>query len=217
MSKKIDSFRHRWSDHFVTGLFVLAPAYITYLIVKFFIRQIVRFFDPVVHLLDPYFTSVWAIVLVKSAALLIFVGFITLIGWGTHIFFVRNLFRAVDRWISRMPMVGKIYSAMREMSQAFSGEKKSAFSRVVLIEWPGKGRYAIGFVTHEGVGEVQQKTPEEVVNVFIPTTPNPTSGYLILVDRNAMIPLEMSVEDGMKLVISGGMVGPPVPSPQAVS
>jgi uncharacterized membrane protein len=75
--------------------------------------------------------------------------------------------------------------------------------------------YAIGFVTSEGEGEVQEKTPEYVVNVFIPTTPNPTSGYLVLVPRERLIPLEMTVEDGMRLVISGGVSGPAVRLPAA--
>lgn len=211
-TKRKRSLRRRWTDHFVAGLLVLAPAYITLLIVGFLIKLINRLFGPLVRLLDPWLTTTWATLLVQAGAVLIFIVGVTLIGWGAKILVLRRLFSGLEQGVVRLPMVGKVYSAMRELAQAFSGEHKTAFSRVVLIEFLSKGQYAIGFVTHEGKGEVQTKTPEHVVNVFVPTTPNPTSGFLVLVDRTAMIPLDMSVEEGMKLVISGGVVGPPVPT-----
>lgn len=205
--------RRRWTEHFVTGLLILTPAYVTFLIIRFIVGQIERIFSPVFRWLDPYLTSTWADVLAHASALVIFVVGLTVVGWGARILVIRRIFSAVESRVVRVPMVGKVYSAMREMAQAFGGGRKSIFSRVVLVEWPGKGRYVIGFVTQEAKGEVQAKTPEQVVNIFVPTTPNPTSGFLILADREALIPLEMSVEDGMKLVISGGVVGPTVPTP----
>lgn len=214
MNPSTKDLRRRWSDNFVTGLLVLAPAYVTYLIVRFLLRQITGLFDPVVRLLDPLLTAWWATLLLQLGAVVIFIGFVTFIGWGTRGLVLRQVFSAVERQFARLPMVGKIYSAVRDIAQAFGGEHKTAFSRVVLVEWPSKGRYVIGFVTQEGRGEVQAKTPEQVVNVFVPTTPNPTSGYLILAARESLIPLEMSVEDGMKLVISGGVVGPAVTTPE---
>ena len=206
--------RRRWTDNFVTGLLVLAPAYITFLIVRFVIGHIVRLFNPVFRWLDPWLASGWVTLLLQGFAIIVFVAGVTFIGWGTRILLVRRVFGMIERRAIRLPMVGKIYAALRAVTQAFSGERKSAFSRVVLVEWPGKGRYVLGFVTQEGKGEVQEKTPEHVVNVFVPTTPNPTSGFLVMVDREAMIPLEMTVEDGLKLVISGGIVGPGVPTPK---
>ncbi|OGX38007.1 MAG: hypothetical protein A3C53_08195 [Omnitrophica WOR_2 bacterium RIFCSPHIGHO2_02_FULL_68_15] len=205
--------RRRWTEHFVTGLFILAPAYVTFLVVRFIVGQINRIFSPLFRWLDPYLTSAWADLVAHAGTLVIFVVAVTVIGWGTKILVLRRIFGAVEDRLVRLPMVGKIYAGMREMAQVFGAEHKSMFSRVVLVEWPGKGRYAIGFVTQEGTGEVQAKTPEQVVNIFVPTTPNPTSGFLILADREALIPLEMSVEEGLKLVISGGVVGPPVSSP----
>lgn len=214
MSFPTKPWRRRWADNFVTGLFLLAPAYVTFLLVRFIVAQIIRVFDPIVRLIDPLLTTWWAVALVHLGALVAFAVGVALIGWGAKILVFRRLFGVAEQFIARVPMVGKIYSAVRDMAKAFTGERKTAFSRVVLVEWPGKGRYVIGFVTHEGEGEVQAKTPEHVVNVLVPTTPNPTTGFLILVDRESVIPLEMSVEDGMKLVISGGVVGPPVPRPE---
>jgi uncharacterized membrane protein len=92
------------------------------------------------------------------------------------------------------------------------GSNRSIFHKVVLIEYPRKGIYSLGFLTTEGSGEVQRKTDEQVVCVFVPTTPNPTSGMLIFVPKDQIIHLDMTTEDGLKLVISGGVVVPPYPA-----
>lgn len=205
--------RRRWTDNLVTGLLVLAPAYVTFLLFRVIAGQINVFIGPIIRFLDPWLTTRWATVIVHVGVFILFIAGITVVGWGTRLLVVRRMFSAIEHWFARLPMVGKVYTAVREIAQAFGGEHKTAFTRVVLVEWPGQGRYVIGFVTQEGKGEVQAKTPEHVVNVFVPTTPNPTSGFLILVDRESLIPLDMSVEDGMKLVISGGVVGPPVLPP----
>lgn len=211
----LETPRRRWTEHFVTGLLILAPAYVTLQIVLFLVGQINRIFSPVFRWLDPYLTSTWAEAVAHAAAIVAFVIGVILIGWGTRILLIRRMFAAIESRLVRVPMIGKVYAGMRDMTRAFGGESKGAFSRVVLVEWPGKGRYTIGFVTQEAKGEVQAKTPEQVVNVFVPTTPNPTSGFLILADREALISLDMSVEDGLKLVISGGVVGPTVLTPAA--
>jgi len=205
------SSRRRWSNDFIAGLLVLSPAFVTFLVVRFLVRQISRFLHPTVRLLDPWLASGWVTFVAQVAALLAFVVLVIFVGRGARLIILQRAFGVIERWVARLPMVGKLYSVVREITQTFGVEHKAVFSRVVLVEWVGKGRYVIGFVTQEGKGELQEKTPEHVVHVFIPTTPNPTSGFLILADREALIPLAMSVEDGMKLVISGGMVGPMVP------
>ena len=110
----------------------------------------------------------------------------------------------------RVPMVGKIYGTMREIADTFGGRRRGLFSRVVLLEWPREGMYAIGFVTQEGQGEVQEKTPEHIVNVFVPTTPNPTSGLFLMMPRSEVISLNMSVDAALKYIVSMGVVAPPV-------
>jgi uncharacterized membrane protein len=93
--------------------------------------------------------------------------------------------------------------------QAVSLTSKDGFRKVILVEYPRKGLWVVGFVTCENTGETQVLTSEDVVNVFIPTTPNPTSGFLLLVPKKDIIPLSMTVEEGLKLVVSGGIVTPP--------
>ncbi|MBI3332721.1 MAG: DUF502 domain-containing protein [Candidatus Omnitrophica bacterium] len=206
--------RGLWGN-FLTGLLVILPAALTLLILQFLFGWAVRLvINPVADLITPFTAPGWALAVARVAVAAGFVLFVALLGVGTRVLVVRRFFSVGEALFRRLPMVGKIYGAIREIANAFGGGRRGAFSRVVLLEWPRKGLYALGFVTSEGKGEVQEKTPEHVVNVFVPTTPNPTSGYLILASSEALIPLEMSVEDGMRLVISGGMVGPEIKAPK---
>lgn len=120
----------------------------------------------------------------------------------------RRLIDFVERLLTRIPIVRPIYLSVKQIIDAISLTQKSSFSRVVMIEYPRKGLYSIGFLTSEGLGEVQHRTDEHVVCVFVPTTPNPTSGWFVLVPRNEVVPLDMTVEDAFKLIISGGMLVP---------
>jgi len=128
-------------------------------------------------------------------------------------FFVSNvignrLFRFGERLLLKVPFVSKIYNVVKQIIDAFSLQGKPMFSQVVLIEYPRKGTYAVGFVTGECRGEVQTRTAARLINVFIPTTPNPTSGMLMLVPDNEITYLDMTVEEGLKLIISAGVVVP---------
>jgi uncharacterized membrane protein len=115
-----------------------------------------------------------------------------------------RLLRAVSRWLEHIPLFSPLYRAMRDISQVFLGDKASAFRRVALIEWPRPGLYAFVFVMAESGGAADAALTEPMVTVFLPTTPNPTTGFVQLVHRSAVIPVDMSVEQALKLVISGG-------------
>ncbi len=197
--------------NFLTGLIVILPALLTIAFLKLLFGWIVALvIDPFARLITPFVERGWAVALARLGVAVAFVLVVAFIGFGTRILILRRIFGLGELFVRRVPMVGKVYGTIREIADTFAGGRHGAFSRVVLLEWPRKGLYAIGFITSEGKGEVQEKTPEYVVNVFVPTTPNPTSGYLILADRSSLIPLEMSVEEGLRLVISGGVVGPSV-------
>lgn len=201
----------------MTGLLVLLPAFVTVAVLQLLFGWVFRvFINPVakaVALILP--VPLQSPALVRLLIVIGFVVAVALIGFGTRVILIRRFVRVGDSLIRRVPIVGKIYGTIREIADSFSGQRKGLFGRVVLLEWPRAGMYAIGFVTSEVQGEVQEKTPQHVVNVFIPTTPNPTSGYLALVPRESLIDLEMSVEDGMRLVISGGVTGPNVRVPNS--
>ncbi|MBI5117666.1 DUF502 domain-containing protein [Candidatus Poribacteria bacterium] len=145
---------------------------------------------------------------VPGVGVLIFFLLILLVGIFATNLIGKRMLSLAERVVSRIPLANKIYAAVQEISTAFLGSKRSIFSTVVLVEYPRKGLYSLGFVTSEGKGEVQDKTAEHVVGVFVPTTPNPTSGLLVFVPKDELIYLNMTTEDGLKLVISGGVFTP---------
>ena len=113
-----------------------------------------------------------------------------------------------ERLLSRMPVVRSVYGTLKQIFETVLAQSSRSFREVVLIEYPRRGIGAIGFVTGPTRGEIQDQADEELVNVFLPTTPNPTSGFLLFVPRKDLIHLDMSIEDGIKMVISGGIVTP---------
>ena len=112
-----------------------------------------------------------------------------------------------DNLITRIPFAGNVYKAIKQITETFSNAD-AAYQKVVLIEYPRKGVHAIGFMTGSTKGEIKTKTNKEMVNVFVPTTPNPTSGFLLLFPVEDVVELDMSVEDAIKLVVSAGLVIP---------
>ena len=114
-----------------------------------------------------------------------------------------------ERVLNRMPVVRSIYGATKQIFETMLMQKSGVFREVVLVEFPRTGMWSIGFIAGRTEGEIQELTEDEVLNVYIPTTPNPTSGYLCFVPRKDIFPLTMSVEEGIKMVVSGGIVTPP--------
>jgi uncharacterized membrane protein len=147
--------------------------------------------------------------LYRVIALVSFVVFVTAVGWVTRLVAGRRMVALGEKIIGRVPLLNRIYGFVKEVSNTMFGGRKTVFRQVVLVEFPRTGIYSLGFVTSETEGEAQAKTKETVINVFIPTTPNPTSGFLVLVPRKQVINLDMTVGEGMKMVVSGGAVVPP--------
>ena len=110
--------------------------------------------------------------------------------------------------INRIPLVNRVYHAVQQISQAIFTGKRSVYKRVVMFEYPRKGIYSIGIMTADTGGYVQDKLPEDSISVFLPTTPNPTSGFLLFIPKKDIIELDIPVEDALKMIISGGAVGP---------
>ncbi|QKT05052.1 DUF502 domain-containing protein [Ectothiorhodospiraceae bacterium 2226] len=122
--------------------------------------------------------------------------------------------RMVAMWesvLDRIPLVRSIYKAAKQVAETMLSDTGKSFRKVLLVEYPRKGVYSIGFLTSETEGEVQERTGEEVVTVFVPTTPNPTSGFIIMVPRRDVTELEMTVDEGFRMIVSLGVVSPPWP------
>jgi uncharacterized membrane protein len=186
-------------NYLLAGLIVLLPAVVTIYIFWW----LFQFIDGLAGSMLALFTNrrIPGLGFVIIFALVLGTGLLTtnIIG--------RSLVSFWENLIFKIPLVSSTYKMIKQVVEAI-GADQEAFQRVVLLEWPRKGVYVIGFVTGETRGEVQEKTVEDVLNVFIVTTPNPTTGFLHLVPKSEVIPLDMSVEDGLKMVISGGIVTP---------
>ena len=148
---------------------------------------------------------------VPGLGLLVTVLIILLVGIISAQLFGRVLVRLFEQWLIRLPLVKKIYPAAKQLSQFLFKEdgKPAAFRRVVLVEWPRLGSYSVAFVTNESTTSATGK-PQKLLTVMVPTPPSPLTGPIIFLDEHEVIPLSMSVEEAMKLVLSGGVVAPPL-------
>ncbi len=198
-----------WSKirgYFLTGLVAVLPLVVTIWI----LYRIFLFIDKrLTAIIEPFDLPLPWLWMGKGLTLLAILILILLVG-----LFVRNIIgRRLLTWgeglLYRVPIVRRIYPFVRQVSNALLGQKKKFFQRVVLVEYPRKGVYSLGFVTKAAAPEIGKKTKKRLLTIFISTTPNPTSGVLMLFPEKDTIPLDMSVEEGMKLIVSGGTVIPP--------
>jgi uncharacterized membrane protein len=122
--------------------------------------------------------------------------------------FGRQLIRAWERLLSRIPLVRSVYSGVKQLAETMFTDSGSSFRKVLLVEWPRPGLWTIAFLTGTDIGEAQEKTGRDVVNIYVPTTPNPTGGYFVMVPREDVIELDLSVDEGLKMLMSMGAVVP---------
>lgn len=196
---------------FFAGIVLMAPIVATVYVFNLLVSGIGgRFrtsffaFVPETLLSRPNLQILW-----NFLATLMVLAVITALGYLTRFVLTRFLVNTTERIIHRLPFINTIYGSVKQIVQTFSAQQKAIFQQVVLVEYPRKGVFVLGFLTSTSRGEPQARTTQELLNVFVPTTPNPTSGFLLMVPKEEVIPLEMSVGDGMKLIISGGAVVPP--------
>lgn len=202
---------------FLAGLVLLAPIAVTLYVFNLLVTAIgggfrKHFFGWVPQNLLPdfiwdFFASIPEMVWNFLATLLALAA-ITALGYISRWFLGRFFVNTTEHIIERVPFINTVYKSVKQIVQTFSTQQKAIFQEVVLLEYPRKGVYVLGFRTSTSKGEVQERTSSELHNVFVPTTPNPTSGFLLMVPKDEVIVLDMSVGDGMKLIISGGAVVP---------
>jgi len=197
----------RLRAYFLAGVLITAPISITIYIAWGFISWVDGQVIPLLP--DRYNPENYLPFSVPGIGLLIVLIGLTVIGALTAGILGRLFLNASERLLNRMPVVRSLYSATKQIFETVLAHKSTAFRDVILVEYPRRGMWAIGFITGTTEGEIQELTEDEVVNVFLPTTPNPTSGFLLFVPKSEIIPLHMSVEEGIKMVVSGGIVTPP--------
>lgn len=193
----------RLRAYFFAGILITAPISITFYIAWNFID----FVDSKVTPLIPaaYNPKQWG---VPGVGLLMVAVVLTLVGALTAGFLGRVWLRFTEWILSRTPVINGIYSAVKQVFETVLAQKSNAFREVVLLEYPRQGSWTVGFITGQTVKSLCPDPEQEWVNVFVPTTPNPTSGYLLFLPRSEVRATSVSVEDGLKLVISGGIVAP---------
>jgi len=198
---------------FITGIVVVLPLGVTIIIINFLLERLGKpasnFFF---WYLDPSWRSMPAIKFgLEAISVLVVFLLITLLGYGSRFVLGRLILSGLEQLLDRVPFINAVYRTVKQIVDTFGRQKKAIFQEVVLIEYPRKRCYALGFLTSTASGETQEVTGEHIVNVFVPTTPNPTSGFLLMLPEEDIQRLEMSITDGMKLIISGGAV---VPNPK---
>ncbi|MEA3490030.1 MAG: DUF502 domain-containing protein [Candidatus Omnitrophota bacterium] len=199
---------NRFFVSFVNGIVLLLPVVVTIALIRFLV---VKLNDMVLNPLLKIIAPIEGIEHVYVAKMVIFLSVIfaiAFIGWGAKILVINRVFSLGERLLLRVPIMGKIYNAAKQIFSAFLGQGKTIFKQVVLVEYPRKGLYTLGFTTGVTRGEMKETIGGSGINIFVPTTPNPTSGFFLVVPKESVRFLKMTVEEGMKLVISGGSVLP---------
>ena len=206
----------RWRTSFLAGLAVTLPAIISVAAVVWLFRTASNFTDTLLFFLKFFLDKkyiyengmsgdlfwYWSVL-----AFALSVAMISIIGLLARYYIGKRMIEWLDAAMMQVPLFNKFYGAIKQVNEAFAGNKNS-FKTVVLVEFPREGMYSVGFITNEQRGEVQAKSKEKVVAVFIPTTPNPTSGFLVLVPEDKVTKLDMSVADGIKYIVSLGSIAP---------
>lgn len=201
------SLRERLRNYLITGVLVAGPIGLTF----YLCLLIIDFVDRSVAALFPagYNPNHYLPFHIPGLGLVVALAALTLIGAAAAGYFGRLFVRASERVLGRMPFIRGVYGAVKQIFETVLAKQSNTFREVVLIEFPRREMWTLGFITGRVEGEIQAVSREEMVGVLVPTTPNPTSGYLVFVPRREVVPLSMTVEEGIKLIVSGGIVTPP--------
>lgn len=200
MKKPISKLRH----YFGTGLLITLPVFFT----LYLIFIVVRFVDGIWGKVINYYLKKEFGFVVPGLGFILAMITILIIGFIAANFFGKKLFKLLENWFLKFPFIRQIYPAAKQIVDSFISKESPAFKKVVLVEYPSKGIWSIGFITNESFREANEKTNSDLVHVFIATTPSPLTGFLILIPRSQIKIMNISVEEGVKLIVSGGIVKP---------
>jgi len=202
LKRKSISIFAKLRNYFITGIVVLVPIGITLYLTKFLISISSKLIP---YNLNPNNYLPFAI---PGLEILLSILFITLVGGISLSFIGKRILKFVNDLFKKIPILRTIYSAIGQMTESFAPNKRNKKKSVVLIQYPRKGSWAVGFATKDNKGEISKKTNSNLVNVFVPTTPNPTSGFLLMFPKDEIIYLDMSFEEASKFIVSAGTSEP---------
>ena len=201
IKRKSISIIAKLRNYFITGIVVLVPIGITLYLTKFFITISSKLIPAEIN------PNSYLPILIPGLEIFLSIIFITLIGYLSLSFIGKKILQLFNDLLKRIPILRTIYSAIGQMAETLAPKRKSKKS-VVLVEYPRKGSWAVGFATKDNKGEISKKTNQKLVNVFIPTTPNPTSGFLLMFPKEDIIYLDMNFEEASKFIVSAGTSDP---------
>lgn len=210
MTAKNYTFARKFRNAFLTGLLIFLPLGTTVFVLNFLLGL---FQEPATHLAyelgikeESFFFGLETLLAILG--LLFGVLALTLLGFLSNYFLGKFFIGLTEKFLGKVPFLSNVYRSAKQIVETFGKENRAVFQEVVMIEYPRPDCYVLGFVTTEASGETVEAIGKQLTNVFVPTTPNPTSGFLLLLPRKDIFPLNMSVGDGMKMLISGGAVVP---------
>ena len=197
LKRKSISITAKLRNYFITGIVVLIPIGVTLYLTRFFIRISSKLIPAEIN------PNNYLPILIPGLEIVLAIIFITLIGYLSLSFIGKKILQLFNDLLKRIPILRTIYSAIGQMAETLAPKRKSKKS-VVLVEYPRKGSWAVGFATKDNKGEISKRTNQKLVNVFIPTTPNPTSGFLLMFPKEDIIYLDMNFEEASKFIVSAG-------------
>lgn len=195
----------RVKNYFITGLLIVVPLYIS----VYVISLVVGFMDGMVNVLPPVVRPTTYLPHLPGSGLLFTLIAVLAVGALASNFAGKWLVTLVEKGLQKIPVMRMLYNGTKQFMETFFAKDQQGFRKVVLVEFPRKGVYSVGFLTGKTKGEIQDKAGGVMLNVFLPTTPNPTSGFYLAVPEKEVIHLDMSVEDAFKAIMTGGIVVPP--------
>lgn len=198
----------RLRRYFLTGILVTAPVsitiYLTYVFLKFVDTQVYAILP------NEWYRTLHGGAMMPGLGIVIALTFFTVVGWFATNFMGRLVIRISEYVLHRVPVINTLYKGVKQVFETVMGSQAQAFREVVLLEYPRAGSWTLGFVTGPVDSEIHGHIGQEVLSVFVPTAPSPVNGFLLFVPRNEVVSLRMSVEDGIKMVVSVGMISPSV-------
>lgn len=211
--KRRRKFASRWRNNFFTGLAILLPIAISIAVFVWLFGTVTKFTDTLLFFVPREYTHAkgedgpvlwwWSCAAFAWAAILV-----SLVGRLTRYYIGKKFINAAERIMLAIPILNTIYGAVKQINEAFASDRASAFEQVVMIEFPRQGAWSVGFLTSESHPEAAHRTGLQLCSVFVPTTPNPTSGFLTMVPQDKVVQMDMSVADGIKYIMSLGAVAP---------
>lgn len=190
--------------YFVTGLLVTLPVFFT----VYFLYIVFRFIDNIWGKVINFYLKQHLGFSIPGLGVILGLVTVLAIGFIATNFVGKRFFRAVESWFLKFPLVRQIYPAAKQIVSSFMSKDHPTFKKVALVEYPGKGIWSIGFITNESFAVANKAAGKELIHVFIATSPSPFTGFLILVPKDEVRYLDISVEDGVRLIVSGGIIKP---------